>query len=89
MIFIYNSPLPSNEDVNVNNAIYENGHATCQFSFETTSEQADGEPAPIVIEKNYYLTFAAGILQTDGLFCFFFVNKIQLVYFYSNRNNKT
>jgi len=36
-------------------------------------EQADGEPAPLVIEKNYYLLFAAGLLRTEGIYsvCFF------------------
>jgi hypothetical protein len=67
-IFVINRPLTSIEEVTVISAVYENGHATCHFSFETNSEPADGEPAPIVIEKNYYLTFAAGTLRTEGRF---------------------
>ncbi len=67
-LFVFHSPSLTNEEVNVISAVYEDGYATCQFSFETISEQADGEPAPIVIEKNYYLTFAAGILKTEGTF---------------------
>lgn len=47
---------------------YENGRATCQFSFETNSAQIANESEPIVTEKNYYITFATGILRTGGIF---------------------
>lgn len=52
--------------MNVIDAAYDDGQVTCQFSFEITTEQADGEPAPIVVDKNYYLIFAAGILKGEG-----------------------
>jgi hypothetical protein len=65
-VFVFCSPSPTIEEVTVHSAVYEDGRATCEFSFDTTSEQADGEPAPIVIEKNYHLIFAAGILRTEG-----------------------
>ncbi len=67
-IFVFNSPSLSIEEVNVISTVYDNGRATCQFSFETTSGQADGEPAPIALGKNYYLIFATGILRTEGIF---------------------
>jgi hypothetical protein len=51
-------------------AVYEDGRATCHFSFETNSAQVDDEPAPITIDKNYYLTFAEGKLRTEGRFFF-------------------
>ena len=50
------------------NAAYDDGQIVCQFSFEITTEQADGEPAPIAIDKSYYLTFAAGALKNEGRF---------------------
>ncbi|CAF1163143.1 unnamed protein product [Rotaria sp. Silwood1] len=58
-------PTASEVAVNVIDAKYDNGFVTCHFSFETTSEQANNESAPIVIEKDYHLTFAGGILRTD------------------------
>ncbi|CAF3697979.1 unnamed protein product [Rotaria sordida] len=58
-------PLPSSVEVNVIDTTYEDGFAICQFSFNTTSQQVDDEPEPIVIEKNYYLLFSGGILRTD------------------------
>ena len=60
------SPSVSVANVSVISATYENGQATCEFSFNTTSEQAANEPVPVVTNKNYYLTFAAGILRTGG-----------------------
>ena len=51
-------------------AVYEDGRATCHFSFETNSAQAEDEPAPITIDKNYYLTFASGKLRSEGKFFF-------------------
>ncbi len=68
IFFIYNSPSLTNEEVHVIDAVYENGLATCKFSFDTNSEQADGEPAPLVIDKNYYIIFAAGLLRSEGIY---------------------
>ncbi|UJR28575.1 hypothetical protein I4U23_009808 [Adineta vaga] len=53
-------------EVIVINAVYENGQATCEFSFDTTSGQIENETAPIVAGKDYYLNFAAGILRLEG-----------------------
>ncbi|CAF4085300.1 unnamed protein product [Adineta steineri] len=58
-------PSTTVEKVNVTSAIYENGRTTCQFSFETTSQQATDEPAPIVTGKDYYLIYAGGLLRTE------------------------
>ncbi|CAF3082951.1 unnamed protein product [Rotaria sp. Silwood2] len=59
-------PLLSSQAVNVTSVKFENGYVTCQFSFETTSAQVDGEPAPIVIKQDYYLLFSGGILRTEN-----------------------
>ena len=78
-IFVLISPLISAVPVNVISTMDENGHVTCQFSFETISSQVNGEPAPIVIEKDYYITFAVGILRTEGI-------KLSSFSRYSNEN---
>lgn len=65
-IFSSCRPSPTNEEVNVIGTSYENGISTCKFSFEITSQQVDGEPIPIGIDKRYYLLFAAGSLTTEG-----------------------
>lgn len=69
--FLFHSPSLSNEEITVLNAAYDDGQVTCQFSFEITTEQVDGEPTPIGVDKNYYLIFAAGSLKNEGrLFSF-------------------
>ena len=53
------------EEVNVISAVYEDGRATCRFSFNTTRS---GEPVLIALNTDYYLTFSAGLLTTEGRF---------------------